>query len=669
MNQDSNELQQNARLGEEIPLALDDFPVAIYTCDAKGYITSFNKAAVALWGRTPEIGKDLWCGSFKIYSLSGEELPFEECPMARTLKQGVPVNGEEIIVERPDGVRKHINPNPVPKFGPDGKLIGAINTLIDLTHQIYADEKQAILAAIVETSDDAIISKTLDGILTSWNKAAEKTFGYTPEEVIGKHISIIIPPDRLQEEDIIISNVSKGNRIDHFETIRRTKSGEDLYITLSVSPIKDRYGNIIGASKVARDVSPLKTALDKTTRYAKNLEIMNALSQEMSKNLEIESILQKVTDATTELTGAQFGAFFYNAFNADGESYQLYTLSGAPREAFEKFGMPRNTAVFNHTFSGLGIVRVDDITKDERYGKNDPHHGMPQGHLPVVSYMAVPVKTINGEVIGGLFFGHPEPGKFTEEQEILVNAISPQASIALENAKLYNTVVNLNAKKDAFIGMASHELNTPLTSISAYLQILQRMDISEKASGFIAKTVQQVKGLSALVADLLDVSKIEAGQLQVKKHDCDLIAIVKDAIDLIQNSQNSHQIVLQTELDALPIFADQHRLEQLINNLLTNAVKYSPNSPYVEVLVSRDNEYVTVGVRDKGMGIQIEKQKNLFTRFYRVDDLDQNISGLGIGLFICKEVVTRHNGKIWVESQPEKGSTFWFSLPLNNSES
>ncbi|MHB1179714.1 MAG: sensor histidine kinase [Daejeonella sp.] len=645
-------------------LILDDLPLAVYTCDARGYITSYNEAAAELWGRKPDIGKDLWCGSWKIFTLLGEPLPLDACPMARTLKEGVAVKGEEIIVERPDGIRKHICPIPVPKFDHNGKLIGAVNTLIDLTQQIAAYEKQANLAAIVNTSDDAIISKTLQGIITSWNKAAEKMFGYTEDEAIGKHITMLIPPDRLQEEDIIIGNISKGNKIDHFETIRRAKSGEDIHISLSVSPIKDRNGNITGASKIARDVSALKTALDKTTQYAKNLEIINSLSQEISQNLDIESIHQKLTDATTILTGAQFGAFFYNAFNTNGESYQLYTLSGAPREAFEKFGMPRNTAVFNHTFSGLGIVRVDDITKDERYGKNRPHHGMPKGHLPVVSYMAVPVKTSTGEVTGGLFFGHPEQGKFTEEQENLVKAISFQASAALENAKLYNEVVNLNSKKDEFIGMASHELKTPLTSIMGYLQILHRLETTEKSKTFISKTVQQVKKLSSLVADLLDVSKIEAGKLQLVKRDFELMTIIEDAIELIQNSQTSHNIVLKRDLNTISVNADPQRIEQLVINLLTNAVKYSPAAQIVEVLVKRHDDNINIGVRDQGIGIPIEKQKHIFTRFYRVDGVNPSISGLGIGLYICKEVVDRHNGKIWVESTPGQGSTFWFTLPL-----
>ncbi|HEY8947284.1 MAG TPA: PAS domain S-box protein, partial [Rhizomicrobium sp.] len=157
----------------------------------------------------------------------------------------------------------------------------------------------------------------------------------------------------------------------------------------------------------------------------------------VAAELDLEKAVQFVTDAATELTGAAFGSFFYNVLNGNGESYMLYTLSGVPKEAFSQFPMPRNTAVFAPTFAGEGIVRSDDIMKDPRYGKSAPYHGQPKGHLPVHSYLAVPVTSRSGEVIGGLFFGHPETGKFTAEHEDIVVGIAAQAAIAIDNARLY----------------------------------------------------------------------------------------------------------------------------------------------------------------------------------------------------------------------------------------
>ncbi|RZA01482.1 MAG: PAS domain S-box protein [Sphingobacteriaceae bacterium] len=649
------------------PLAnslINNLPVAVYTCDSLGYITSYNNAAEILWGRKPEIGKDLWCGSWKNYYANGSPMPLEACPMARTLKESIAIVGEEILIERPDNTRVRVKPYPVPLFDESGKLTGAVNTLIDVTQVTDEQIKQARLAAIVDTSDDTIVSKTLQGIITSWNKSAEKMFGYAESEAIGKHISLIIPADRLNEEENIISEIHKGNAVNHFQTLRRAKDGRLIPISLSVSPIMDINGNVIGASKIARDISEQHAAQEATQRYTERLEIINLMVESVSEELDLNKILQKVTDSTTQLTGAKFGAFFYNTVDENGESYMLYTLSGAPRSAFEKFGMPRNTAVFHPTFSGHGVVRVDDITKDERYGKNPPHFGMPEGHLPVVSYLAVPVFSRSGDVLGGLFFGHPEPGKFTKEHENIVVSIAAQAAIGIDNAKLYEEVKALNDKKDEFIGLASHELKTPLTSITGYLQIISRLKSDAESQKFIDKTIHQVKKLTSLVSDLLDVSKIEAGKLRLGIEQFNIKPVVEVAIELIKHSNNNYNISLQTSIDTLTISGDPHRIEQVLINLLTNAIKYSPGKDKVEVFLNTKGNKVMIGVKDYGVGIAADKLKQVFSRFYRVEGANPNISGLGIGLYLSHEIVSRHKGKLWVESELGEGSTFWLSLPL-----
>jgi signal transduction histidine kinase len=310
------------------------------------------------------------------------------------------------------------------------------------------------------------------------------------------------------------------------------------------------------------------------------------------------------------------------------------------------------------------VVRVDDITKDERYGKNEPHFGMPAGHLPVVSYLAVPVFSRSGDVLGGLFFGHPEPGKFTKEHENIVVSIAAQAAIGIDNAKLYEEVKALNDKKDEFIGLASHELKTPLTSISGYLQIISRLKSDEASQKFIDKTIHQVKKLTSLVSDLLDVSKIEAGKLQLGIEQFDIKPVVEGAIELIRHSNNNYNISLQTSIDSLTVSGDPHRIEQVLINLLTNAIKYSPGSDKVEVFLNTKDNKVIVGVKDYGVGIAADKLTKVFSRFYRIEGANPNISGLGIGLYLSHEIVTRHKGKLWVESDLGKGSTFWLSIPL-----
>ncbi|RFZ90726.1 PAS domain S-box protein [Mucilaginibacter conchicola] len=643
----------------------EHLPIAIYQCDTAGNIISYNKAAAKLWGGVPD--KNVrYTGAKSILKPNGELLPNNEHPIARAISTGLPVEGEEIVLVRADDTSVNVLAYCVPVFEGD-ILTGAVNTLIDITEQRSGERKQRLLAAIIQNSEDAIVSKTLDGTITTWNKGAQELFGYTEEEMLGRPITTVIPVERLNEETSIINKISLGEKVEHFVTYRLHKSGEEIPVSLAISPIKDIEGNIVGASKIARDITKQLEAENVLQRYAENLEVLNNVGRIISENLDVQEILQKVTDATTTLTGAAFGAFFYNKEDEKGESYQLYTLTGAPREAFDKLGMPRNTAVFSHTFGGLGVVRVDDITKDERYGRNHPHKGMPDGHLPVVSYLAVPVISKSGEVIGGLFLGHPKPGRFTKEHENLVVGVASQASIALDNAKLYEEIQKLNSKKDEFIGLASHELKTPMTSLNGYLQIIDRsLDENDRNKSFIKKALTQINKLSDLISDLLDVSKIEAGLLPLNYINFDLAQMVDEVVELMQHSTKSHRIVICANESELSISADKQRLEQVIINLLSNAIKYSPDADHVNVTVSSDTEKAVVEIQDFGIGINKEQQKRIFSRFYRVDDVASHISGLGIGLYISNEIINRHNGKLSVSSTAGKGSVFRVEVPLNS---
>ncbi len=233
-------------------------PAAVYTTDADGRVVLYNEAATTLWGRKPEIGKDLWCGSHKIFKADGSDLPLDQCPMAITLRTGNAVRGEEIIIERPDGSRRHVLPYPEPLFDAAGKIAGGVNMLVDVTERKLWEEELQRFAAIVESSDDAIISKDLNGTITSWNDGARKIFGYLAEEVIGKPVTILIPRERHDEEPGILQRIRKGSRVDHFETIRQCKDGTLLDIELTISPIKNASGKIIGASKIARDITKRK---------------------------------------------------------------------------------------------------------------------------------------------------------------------------------------------------------------------------------------------------------------------------------------------------------------------------------------------------------------------------------------------------------------------------
>lgn len=525
------------------------------------------------------------------------------------------------------------------------------------------ERHEAMLAAIIDSSDDAIISKDLNGIITSWNKSAERIFGYEAAEVIGKHISVLIPEERLEEENMIISQLRKGNRIEHFETVRRTKSGNNIHISITVSPVKNRQGTIIGASKIARDITRQKESQELLKQYADRLELINTIGRNIVSELDAESILQKVTDASTKISGAAFGAFFYNKIDAKGKAYMLVKLSGAPMEAFEKFGMPRNTAVFQKTFSGEGIFRSDNITKDPRYGKNTPHKGMPEGHLPVVSYLAVPVVSQSGVVVGGLFFGHPQEAVFKEEHESLVAAIATQAAIALDNAKLYEEVKLLNAQKDEFIGFASHELKTPLTTAMGYVQLLQNEP--EMSPEYIKKISRQMTRLSAIIADLLDISRIQAGRLDLHFKHTSLQELIRNSIETLgQTGTATHKIECALPAEDIAVLVDEQKMEQVLVNLLSNAIKYSPDREKVLLSAILVGDQVQVSVQDFGEGIAEHDMEKIFKRFYRVPSLSNNAEGLGLGLYISQGIIEAHSGKIWVESEAGKGATFHIMFPV-----
>jgi PAS domain S-box-containing protein len=239
---------------------LEALPVAVYTTDAEGRITFYNRAAAELWGHHPELGSSRWCGSWRLYWPDGRPLPHNECPMAIALKQGREVRDVEAIIERPDGTRVRFRAYPTPLRDPSGRLVGAINLLMDVTERHDADMESARLAAIVVSSDDAIISKTLDGRITSWNAGATRIFGYDASEMIGESILRIIPPELHGEEKEILAKLQRGERIEHYETVRVAKDGRRVDVSLTVSPLRDRSGKVVGASKVGRDITDRKRA-------------------------------------------------------------------------------------------------------------------------------------------------------------------------------------------------------------------------------------------------------------------------------------------------------------------------------------------------------------------------------------------------------------------------
>ena len=526
------------------------------------------------------------------------------------------------------------------------------------------------LAKVVESSDDAIVSKDLNSIITSWNPGAERIFGFTAEEAIGKSIRIVIPADLQNEEDVVMARIRRGEKIDHYETIRQRKDGTRITISLTVSPIRDDHGAVIGASKIARDVSDRVLLEAELREHAVNSQKLSAVGAVVASTLDRETIVQKVTDTATELTHAEFGAFFYNVRDQHtGDAYMLYALSGAPREAFASFPHPRATAVFGPTFRGEGPVRLADVLADPRYGKSAPYHGMPKGHLPVRSYLAVPVKGLDGHVIGGLFFGHSQPGRFSEQHERLAVGTAAWASVALENARLYGEAQDANRMKDDFLAVLSHELRTPLNAILGYSRLLRgNMLTGEQLERGIETVERNARWLTQIVEDVLDVSRIVSGKIRLDVQAVNLASVIDNAIATIQPAADAKGVKLQTLIDprVAPVSGDPDRLQQVVWNLLSNAVKFTPKGGRVQLRLERVDSHIELIVSDTGVGIRKDFLPYVFERFRQGDSgPSRKTGGLGLGLSIVRHIVEMHGGVVLADSAGEgEGSTFTVTLPI-----
>jgi PAS domain S-box-containing protein len=698
----------------------------------------------------------------------------------------------------------------------DDRPMGRVWSFRDITDRKLSEEVRFRLAAVVESSDDAIISKSLQGIISTWNSGAERMFGYSAQEAVGHPITMLLPPGREQDELTILERIRRGQHIDHFETERVRKDGTSIVVSLTISPIKDSKGTIIGASKIARDITerrraeellrrsesdlrtlansiphlawmanpdgyifwynrgwydytgrtpeemeswgwqslhrpdllpqvterwnrslatgepfemefPLRRAdgsfrwfltrtnplrderghivrwfgtntdVDDVKRVeqalrdeSRTLELLNETGTLIGSTLDMKKLLQAVTDAATQLSGATFGAFFYHNRNSQGDAYLLYTLSGAPLEAFEKFGHPRATPLFGLTFKDGRPLRSDDVLADPRYGKMAPHFGMPEGHLPVRSYLAVPVVLRTGEVLGGLFFGHPECGVFTQRTERIVAGVAAQAAVAIDNARLYeglqkaseereqlleaervarSEAERVSVMKDEFLATLSHELRTPLNAILGWSQILARGKVNATDLEQGLEVIQRnARAQAQLIEDLLDMSRIISGKVRLDVQWTDLASVVDSAVDSVRPSADAKGIRLRKILDPLagPVSGDPTRLQQVVWNLLSNAVKFTPKGGKVDVLLQRVNSHLEITVHDTGMGIKAEFLPVVFERFRQADSsTTRAYGGLGLGLSIVKNLVELHGGTIRVMSEGEgTGATFVVSLPL-----
>jgi PAS domain S-box-containing protein len=556
-----------------------------------------------------------------------------------------------------------------------------LREVVRTTEERYRDLVHGLGAVVWE-------AEPLPFQFTLVSRQAQEMLGFPPDRWIrepGFWSSRIHPADR----DVVLGAWHEAirGRSDHaFEYRVFAADGRLIWLQDTVRVIRSDEGQPRQLLGVMLDITARKHADEERAKLLAReqeargeSETLNSVGRVLAAELDFQKLVQSVTDAGTAVCGAAFGAFFYNVEDPAGRSYMLHTLSGAPRAAFAKFPHPRATPIFEPTFTGAGIVRCDDVTQDPRYGKLPPHLGLPAGHLPVRSYLAVPVTSRMGTVLGGLFFGHPEPGRFTERHERIVGGLAAQAAISMDNARLYEaaekarqTAEDANRAKDEFLATMSHELRTPLNAVLGWARMLRAGQVAPaQASHALAVIERNALAQAQLVEDILDVSRIITGKLRLTVAPVNLVTVIEAALEVVRLAAHAKGIELRAALDpgAGAVHGDAGRLQQVIWNLLSNAVKFTPAGGRVLIRLEQAGGAARIVVTDTGSGIPQEFLPHVFDRFRQADSSTTRAhGGLGLGLAIVRHIVEQHGGHVRVDSAGlGQGATFTVDLPLHGS--
>ena len=510
---------------------------------------------------------------------------------------------------------------------PDGALIGESNiaTDVSLARQLERDARH--FAASVASSDDAIISKSLDGTVLTWNAAAERLFGYTAAEIVGCSIRLIVPRDRQAEEDHVLAAVGRGETIDHFETVRQRKDGALVPISLTVSPIRDASGEIVGASKIARDLSRTERIQSDARRLAAIVDSSDDAI--VGKNLN---------GIVTSWNAAAERMFGYSADEMIGRSVRLVIPEDRQHEE-------------------------DEVLRRMRLGQRLDHYETirrrKDGSLFPVSLTISPVCNEQGAVIGA---------------SKIARDVTERARADQERRRLLEIARATNRLKDEFLATLSHELRTPLNAIAGYSRMMQtgllRGDKQERA---IDTIVRNASSLTQMIEDVLDVSRIVSGKVRLQLRAVELSEIVREAVATAQPAADAKGIRVDVLVDprGTLVSGDPDRLRQVLWNLCSNAVKFSERGGRVQVRLQRVADHVELTVTDDGIGIAPEFLPYLFERFSQADAGTNRVhGGLGLGLAISRHLVELQGGCISAHSDgPSRGATFRIELPVRSMSS
>jgi PAS domain S-box-containing protein len=612
-------------------------PAGVYICQVpSGIITYYNRRAAELWGRAPALGDtdERFCGSFRLFRTDGTPLSHAEAPMAQVLNGAAPIRNQEVVIERRDGSWIILCINIDPLYDINGRLSGSISVFEDVTDLKQAEQASRRLAAIVESSEDAIVSKDLDGTITSWNQATERLFGYTAEEAIGKPLTFLIPPGRHDEEPGILDRIRRGERIEHYETVRRRKDGSLLDISLTVSPIRDAKGNIIGASKIARDIT-----------RRKRVEVALRDSE------------QRLRLATQ--TG-KLGVWDWDIVtNRISWSDSLYTIHGVRRDQFD--GTVEGFAALVHP-EDKGLVSAaiqrtldSDVPYELEFRAVRPDGGV----MWLFTSAAVlrdggrPVRML-GATMDITQRKHTEDALRQSEEKLRQQAQELEQQLIMSG--------RLVALGEVTASMA-HEFNNPLGIIMGFVEdILSTMDPADPNYRALQIIDEESKRCRQIVKDLMEYARPKSTEFCSTS----IADAFEKTLQLVENRLYKQKVAVEKKLEPdLPrIQADSQQLEQVMVNLYLNAIDAMPEGGklIVEAKIAQSDGMAPVAVitvADTGFGIADTDLPKIFQPFFTA----KKRRGMGLGLPICQRIVKNHGGRIEVESEPGKGTIFKIHLP------
>jgi PAS domain S-box-containing protein len=611
----------------------------VWTTGADGFPVEESASWTAFTGQTPE----QWRGWGWLDAIHPDDRDRVAEIWKSALAAGSPFE-TDYRIRRADGQYVWMLARAVPVWNDDGTVREWIGNLQDLSDRRRAEETQRRLGAIVESSDDAIVGKTLEGVVTSWNRGAERVFGYTAAEMVGERISRLLPPDRVDELPKILAAIGRGERMQHFQTERIRKDGRRIYVSLTVSPVFDASGNVIGASKIARDITETKRAEAQLRRNEerarRTLEYAEAIMASMSEGLYMLDTDGRVT--------------FVNAAAERLFGLSRQELLGRKMHGVTHYARPDGRPFPAEECEGLRVLREGEtlLNLNDFFIRKD-------GSFFPVTYSASPVHA-GGGVVGVVVV-------FRDQTETVRRAVEREELLAL--AELARAEAEAaNRAKDEFLSVVSHELRTPLASMLNWLRVL-RSGQEQHTKRALESLQRSAEAQTKLVEDLIDTSRIATRQLHLERALVDLASVVRAALDAVLPGAHAKRLRIETKLEIGAVVAgDAQRLQQVAQNLLSNAVKFAHAGGLVQVAVEKGYAHARLVVRDDGPGISADFLPHVFERFRQAEPAEsRRHGGLGLGLAIVRQIVELHGGSVSAESEGEgKGATFTVTLPLGD---